>query len=107
MKQKMTRNYKYIFVSIVLLFAIFFISVNAVETYYTNKKILLFVNGYEKFSDDEIQKLKVNAITYGIWNEVDHSYVTEDKYILLIMKSRNVIFSANNIKEIIDYTNKE
>jgi len=78
-----------------------------VETYYTNKKILLFVNGYEKFSDDEIQKLKVNAITYGIWNEVDHSYVTEDKYILLIMKSRNVIFSANNIKEIIDYTNKE
>lgn len=107
MKQKMTRNYKYIYASTVLLFLIFFISVNAVETYYTNKKILLFVNGYEDFGDGEIQKLKVNSIAYGIWNEEDNTYVTEDKYILMKMKSRKVILSTNNIKEIIDYTNKE
>ena len=106
MKQRWIRRYKYIFTSFLILFVIFFISSNAVETYLTNKKLLLFVNGSVDLTNDEIQNLKVKSITYGIWNEENHLYETNDKYILMKMKSREVILSANNIKEIIEYTNK-
>jgi ABC-type uncharacterized transport system permease subunit len=107
MNQRWIRRYKYIFISFLLLFVIFFISTNAIENYLTSKKLLLFVNGSEHLSNDEIQNLKIKSITYGIWNEEKNLFETNDKYILMRMKSREVIFSTNNIKEIIEYTNMD
>jgi hypothetical protein len=106
MKAKWDKRYEYIFISFFILFVIFFISTNAIESYLTSKKLLLFVNGSEHLSNDVIKDLKINSISYGIWNEEKKMFETNDKYILMKMKSGEVLFSTNNINEIIEYTNR-
>ena len=104
---KQNKITKKLFIIVFLTFMIFFICVKAVENYYTNKKILLFVNGLDDISEEERQKLNINSITYGIWDAENHKYDTNDKYILLRMKSQKVILSTNKIEDVIEYTNKE
>jgi|GEM_PF-6550932 len=107
MKEKTTKTYKYIFVITALLFFIFFIGVTNYESYSDNKKLLLFVNGPQSFSNVSIQQVKVNSIAYGIWGNQNSTYQTNDKYILMKMKSGKVLLSSNNLSEIIDYIDRK
>lgn len=103
---KQNKKYNNLFKAVVLIFIIFFISVNAIENYYTNQKTILFVNGVENFTENEKRKINVDSILYGIWDDENHMYDTNHKYILMKMKTQKVILSTNRIEDVIDYVNK-
>ncbi|GIP53601.1 hypothetical protein [Paenibacillus vini] len=88
------------------IFIVFFITVTSIENIFQEQKVLLFVNGPMSLSTEEIKKIKVDGISNGIWDEEQNEFKTNQTYILMKMKSREVILSTNDIEEIINYTNK-
>lgn len=104
---KQNKIVKNLFATVFISFVAFFVSANGVQNYYDNKKLLLFVNGSYSSSVVDVQTLNINVTMYGFWNNGTHEYETNDKYILLRMKTREVLLSTNNLEDIVEYTSKK
>ncbi|MFF2093018.1 hypothetical protein [Paenibacillus sp. NPDC058174] len=103
---KKSINFNYLFIITVACFMVFFITVTSIENYQTNQKTLLMVNGTKTLTLEQVQRLKVNSVSYGIWKDEQEEFHTDHQYILVKMKSRKLLVSSNNLEDIIEYTNK-
>ncbi|RCW48616.1 hypothetical protein [Paenibacillus prosopidis] len=103
---KVNKKHRFLFFTVISIFIIFFISVNAIENYHNNKKTILFVNGVENITEYQRDSLNVDSIANGYWDDKKYNYNTNHKYILIKLKTWKVIISTDNIDEIIEFTNK-
>ncbi|WP_042167902.1 hypothetical protein [Paenibacillus gorillae] len=103
---KKSIKFNYLFIITVACFIVFFSAVTSIESYHTNQKKLLLVTGTNELTQEEAQRLKVNAVSYGIWKDEQEEFHTDHQYILVKMKSRKLLVSSNDIEDIIKYTNK-